>query len=223
MPKYPWGDTSFPGHLMPVPIACGAAVVAAVTIFTTPTGPAVPGKIPGVVLVTLLWTWNIYQIVGAQVLVNMGQGSRLNPAAKHVSERIMGNTLEQALPFLTTTWMYALYIDDARAMSLGLTYVAYRALYPIVYAKFGHFTIGCEFCTQPAYCCVMYQFVGLMKVMMGIDDYLPSTPSLLAFSAWFVTYFVGCIVNMALFWNLPTGALIGSLNDRANPKLALKD
>ena len=69
----------------------------------------------------------------------------------------------------------------------------------------------------------MYQFVGLMKVMMGIDDYLPSTPSLLAFSAWFVTYFVGCIVNMALFWNLPTGALIGSLNDRANPKLALKD
>ena len=65
----------------------------------------------------------------------MGQGSRLNPAAKHVSERIMGNTLEQALPFLTTTWMYALYIDDARATSLGLTYVAYRALYPIVYAE----------------------------------------------------------------------------------------
>ena len=84
---------------MPVPIACGAAVVAAVTIFTTPTGPAVPGKIPGVVLVTLLWTWNLYQIVGAQVLVNMGQGSRLNPAAKHVSERIMGN-IERAVQLL---------------------------------------------------------------------------------------------------------------------------
>ena len=128
MAKYPWGDDSFPMHLMPIPITLGAMVVAAAVVFTTPTGPAPAGQMPGVALVTLLWTWNLYQIVGAQVHVNLNQGAKINPDAKLVNERIMGNTLEQALPFLTTLWMYSAYCDDARATSLGLVYVLYRAL-----------------------------------------------------------------------------------------------
>ena len=42
------------------------AVVAAAIVFTAPYGPAA-GEMPtGAVVVTLLWTWNLYQLVGAQ-------------------------------------------------------------------------------------------------------------------------------------------------------------
>ena len=76
-------------------------------------------------------------------------GANKIPEGKIVSDRLMGNMLEQAIPLIACLWMYGFYIDSARATSLGLVYVGVRALYPVLYAKWGRMTIGVEFCTQP--------------------------------------------------------------------------
>ena len=134
----------------------------------------------------------------------------------------MGNMLEQAIPLIACLWMYGFYIDSARATSLGLVYVGVRALYPVLYAKWGRMTIGVEFCTQPMYCCIMYFFLALFSKVVGMDtsvvDLVPPSKTLGSWVLWTATLSAGCIANMALFWNLPTGGLIASLNAKANPK-----
>ena len=220
-PKYPWGDSPFPFELMPLPIFAGAAVVAAAIVFTAPYGPAA-GEMPtGAVVVTLLWTWNLYQLVGAQTSLRVSGNNNL--AARVVSECIMSNTLEQALPFLSTLWMHAIFVDTARATSLGLVYVFYRALHPVIFAYFGHMTIAVEFCTQPMHMCIMYLFFSLVsqvaELATPVVEYVPTSPTIGSLVAWTIVLTMYSIFNTAVVWNLPTGALIASLNHKANPSM----
>ena len=65
-------------------------------------------------------------------------------------------------------------------------------------------------------------FVNLLGKCAGLatplTDYVPSAPSLVNWALWTLTFFFALPLNMMLFWNLPTGGLIGSLNNKANPK-----
>ncbi len=42
------------------------------------------------------------------------------------ADRALGNMLEQALPFLLSLWLFALYVDGDLAGKLGLAYVSLR-------------------------------------------------------------------------------------------------
>eukprot|EP00510_Aplanochytrium_minuta_P010048 CAMPEP_0184065930 /NCGR_PEP_ID=MMETSP0957-20130417/3105_1 /TAXON_ID=627963 /ORGANISM="Aplanochytrium sp, Strain PBS07" /LENGTH=117 /DNA_ID=CAMNT_0026363825 /DNA_START=373 /DNA_END=723 /DNA_ORIENTATION=- len=47
--------------------------------------------------------------------------------------RTIGNTMEQAIPFLTSLWLCALFGDVDAAVFAGKYYVLFRALYPAAY------------------------------------------------------------------------------------------
>jgi len=52
---------------------------------------------------------------------------------KYILDRSQLNQLEQMPPFLLGLWLYALFINPARAGFLGLVYTGLRVLYPFLY------------------------------------------------------------------------------------------
>lgn len=52
-------------------------------------------------------------------------------------DRAVGNTMEQAIPFLTTLWLCAVFGDPGEATALGWSYIFFRAFYPFVFYKGG--------------------------------------------------------------------------------------
>lgn len=48
-------------------------------------------------------------------------------------DRTVGNTLEQAIPFLTSLWLHAVFVDPSSAAKYGWYYIAFRAIYPVVF------------------------------------------------------------------------------------------
>ena len=66
--------------------------------------------------------------------VKYGQGIDLRCTT---ADRTVGNTMEQAVPFLTSLWLCAVFGDPGEAVSLGWTYILFRAIYPFVYFKGG--------------------------------------------------------------------------------------
>lgn len=68
-------------------------------------------------------------------------------------DRTVGNTMEQAIPFLTALWMHATFVSVDSAAWVGWIYVGTRALYP-----FG-FYLGLPYIllsTGPGYGCIAY-------------------------------------------------------------------
>ena len=51
------------------------------------------------------------------------------------ADRVVANTHEQMVPFLTALWLHAVFLSPARATALGLVYVALRALYPALLGR----------------------------------------------------------------------------------------
>lgn len=49
------------------------------------------------------------------------------------ADRTVGNTMEQMIPFLSSLWMHAVFVDPATATCHGVCYIAARALYPFVF------------------------------------------------------------------------------------------
>lgn len=70
---------------------------------------------------------------------------------KLLADRSVGNTMEQAFPFLVSFWMCAVFVDVNEAAYWGWCYLASRAIYPI------GFRLGLPFLllsTLPGYACI---------------------------------------------------------------------
>ena len=68
-------------------------------------------------------------------------------------DRTVGNTMEQAIPFLTALWMHAVFVSPDSAGFIGWIYVITRAFYPV------GFYFGLPFVllsTVPGYACIIY-------------------------------------------------------------------
>lgn len=68
-------------------------------------------------------------------------------------DRSVGNTIEQAIPFLTALWIHAVFVSVDSAAFAGWIYVIARTLYP------AGFYLGLPFVllsTVPGYACIIY-------------------------------------------------------------------
>merc|ERR1712159_82652 len=109
----------------------------------------------GVILVTLGWIWSYWNMTGSQVALKLVFKTD-NAQAHRVAERSLMNTLEQGIVFLTLLWLHALFVDVATTVSMGTFYVILRALYPVFYSFYGHFTVLAELSTAPNYYAIWY-------------------------------------------------------------------
>jgi hypothetical protein len=51
------------------------------------------------------------------------------------ADRVVINTQEQMIPFLVSLWLHTIYFSAFSATILGFTYVALRAIYPVLMGK----------------------------------------------------------------------------------------
>lgn len=101
------------------------------------------------------------------------------PAQCRWGERAFGNLHEQSAIFLVGLWLHAAFFDVDGAAALGWTYLAIRALYPIVWALNGGMTMKQLGVTMPMYGIVIWLIattvaqvnfgVDLKKAMLGSD------------------------------------------------------
>ena len=77
-----------------------------------------------------------------------------------VAKRSVGNTMEQAFPFLTAMWLHAFFVSPQSAAAVAWVYIATRSYYPIVF-YFGLPWI--LFSTLPGYACIFYLFYRLFN------------------------------------------------------------
>lgn len=74
-------------------------------------------------------------------------------------DRTFLNMLEQMPAFLTSTWMYAIFVDADVAGGLALAYTACRALYPFGYHNL---KMLLPLSTVPGYGIIIYQIFHAM-------------------------------------------------------------
>lgn len=70
-------------------------------------------------------------------------------------QRTVGNTMEQAFPFLMGLWLHAAFVSPSSAASVGYIYVITRSYYPFA------FYLGLPYLllsTVPGYACIFYLF-----------------------------------------------------------------
>jgi hypothetical protein len=51
------------------------------------------------------------------------------------ADRVVINTQEQMVPFLSSLWLHAVFVSSYYASLIGLLYVALRAIYPLLMGK----------------------------------------------------------------------------------------
>lgn len=84
--------------------------------------------------------------------------------------RAFGNLHEQSVIFLPALWMHALFTNVSEAAMLGWAYLAFRALYPILWAIGGGFGSQVFISTLPQYGIVVYMMaVPVVQVSFGVD------------------------------------------------------
>lgn len=74
------------------------------------------------------------------------------------ADRVVANTQEQMVPFLTSLWLHALLVSPTRATLLGAAYIVLRALYPLLLGRSlsGTQSKRVFFVTGPAYGIIVY-------------------------------------------------------------------
>lgn len=177
MAKFPWGDA-------PVTMSgiCGLMIVSALGlgILLALSGPSdwetlpYPGgsKYNGVAVVTCAFFVMWYMFLGNQVGIKFTEGlsDDVTAAASTAASRTVGNTLEQAIPFLFLMWMEAYFVNARTAQLLGWIYVAFRFFYPIGWGYYGQFNLLVEVATQPNYIIIFYYLVAVLcKCGLGSD------------------------------------------------------
>jgi len=212
MAKFPWGDQPNPMGLM-----CGLMVVTALALgvllaLTGTEGAAVPETaLHPVAVVTCVFCLMWYIFLGNQVGIKFTQGlpDDVAATAKNIADRSVGNTMEQAIPFLVLLWLEAVFVNPRIATILGWIYVVFRFFYPVFFGMYGTFTVLVEASTQPNYIVIFYFLLTvLFKCAFDID--LHATIS--ATSPWLMLPFmlgVGlCAFIVFLLLAKPTTMLI---------------
>jgi len=221
--KFPWGDNSFEPKVLPYCLLWGGLLVATAVTVTPLSGPNTSPK--GPIAITLLWLWAYYQCIGAQIAVGTSAAKTAAQAvtdgkdhgqAQKVAERCTMNTLEQGVPFLTTMWLMATYVDTAMATSIGGVYIFLRTLFPIAYSYYGEFSMLQEFITVPNYMCVHHFIANLLAFILGYPPLAQVVGQ--NFLMWLVGTIVYQIICLQILWNYPMSAVAVKLNVAANAK-----
>lgn len=76
-----------------------------------------------------------------------------------LGDRMVGNTLEQLVPFLGSLWLYALFVDPERTRLTGAVYITARALYPPLFWAGSPWIL---LSTIPGYAIIAYQLVAVL-------------------------------------------------------------
>jgi hypothetical protein len=82
-------------------------------------------------------------------------GNTLDPLAI-LGDRMVGNTLEQLVPFLCSLWLYSLFVEEGpeRAWLTGSVYICSRLLYPALFWAGSPWIL---LSTVPGYAVIWYQ------------------------------------------------------------------
>jgi len=177
MAKFPWGDDAFP---LPLMFAMTGATAVGLGVVLATSGPAdaVGDGFPSAValhptvVVTCVFLVMWYIFLGNQVSVKFTPGlpDDVQTEAKNIADRTVGNTLEQALPFLVLMWLEAIFVNPRTAMILGWFYVVTRFFYPLLWGAYGQFNVLIELATQPNYIITFYYLLTVFfKCGCGID------------------------------------------------------
>jgi len=75
------------------------------------------------------------------------------------ADRTVQNTIEQAIPFLTSLWMYAIFVNPKHASYLGFVYILFRSIYPFVWGRVPWLFIS----TVPGYAIIWYMMTHTVK------------------------------------------------------------
>ena len=222
---YPWGDkeTTLPGLV--AAIWAGAVGVGGAVAALGPRERRGLGleEARGTVFVTLAFLLVLYNAMGVQVYLKILYGNR-RPEAKHIADRMVGNTLEQAIPFLSLLWLHTAYVDTREAVVLGTVYVVFRLLYQLAYGLYGTFTVLNEVCTSPCYAVLLFFAVEVARAAAAAPGAGPPG------RVWeptgldvLVVYPSALVLFMTVGWLLPSGIFAVSMLNRALPQKAKGD
>eukprot|EP00929_Paragymnodinium_shiwhaense_P123782 TRINITY_DN98034_c0_g1_i1.p1 TRINITY_DN98034_c0_g1~~TRINITY_DN98034_c0_g1_i1.p1 ORF type:complete len:195 (-),score=13.76 TRINITY_DN98034_c0_g1_i1:27-611(-) len=119
-----------------------------------------------------------------------------------MADRTILNTQEQMVAFLLPMWLYAVFCNARVAGVLGIVYVAFRCIYPILWSIHGRFTLLVELSTQPCYLVQGWYLVSLLYTAVSGDLLEPQ-------AAWlWPLYLLGA---WAVFMIASWGAVGGTL------------
>mmetsp|Transcript_25634 Transcript_25634/g.35690 ORF Transcript_25634/g.35690 Transcript_25634/m.35690 type:complete len:217 (-) Transcript_25634:129-779(-) len=120
-----------------------------------------------------------------------------------MSDRTVANFLEQTPFVLGLLWMHALFISAPAAGTAGFVYIAFRALYPIMWAIKGEWNpFFIELSNQPSYAVLNYFKVSLLwQIFLGtpLSEALPDSSIRFVLSCMGI-HCLTLIVIMALSW-----------------------
>lgn len=181
MAKFCWGDNAFSIPLTLLWNFASALLLGAIISRTDPAfgvGDAYPTQtsLRGVALVTIVYVLMLYTFYAVQIAIGQFLGKDMpddvKAGAKYIADRTVGNTLEQAWPFMSAMWLYAIFVNPMQAKLLGWIYVLFRAPYGIFYGFYGTFNTLCEISTQVNYNIIAYlSFAVAVKCLSGNDLY----------------------------------------------------
>ena len=86
-------------------------------------------------------------------------GAQSHDKLSLTAQRTVGNLMEQAIPFLTSLWLHAVFVSPESAANVAWIYIITRSYYPIV------FYLGLPyilFSTFPGYGCIFYLLYKLV-------------------------------------------------------------
>lgn len=127
---------------------------------------------------TLYYSFIIYQVLTKYYVYFQEKNNSKNPQQvklkdiKYFSDntlilaanRTVGNCLEQMVPFLSSLWLYSIFISPQDAAFYGTIYVATRAYYPFVFKMGGAWLLSS---TVPNYICIWIMIGKLAKAALA--------------------------------------------------------
>lgn len=84
-----------------------------------------------------------------------------------LGDRMVGNTLEQLVPFLGSLWMYAFFVDPEGTRLTGALYIVSRALYPPLFWAGSPWIL---LSTVPGYAVIAYQLGAVLFALRATES-----------------------------------------------------
>lgn len=202
-------------------IVVGIVVCIGALQLSTFTGPAIDGggkmselcRLP--MLVTVAWSLVYYMLTGSAVncafMLYIGKivpvNSVTQPNFGNAASRFGGNMFEQSPVFLTSLWLYAIFVDAGSAGTLGVFYVCQRLLYPLFYMVQGEFNYWFEFVTQAGYGINGVMLLGILVTGFGHNwvELVKDNPQ----AAPIAGFFLG---SLTLFPGIPVGPIYTAMH-----------
>eukprot|EP00164_Ancoracysta_twista_P008611 GFYU01012506.1.p1 GENE.GFYU01012506.1~~GFYU01012506.1.p1 ORF type:complete len:182 (+),score=38.00 GFYU01012506.1:116-661(+) len=165
-------------------VAVFVALGAGIAMFVGPPTTTTSFQYKGAALVTAVYMTYLYLAVFFQSMVGIcvwGEmkkkvdskislwAVKYGPASyedKRVvaGNRVLGNAMEQTIPFLSGMWLVAVVVSDSHAAACGWVYLAIRAVYPLFYVTNPNLVV---LSTCPNYIIVCYMWTLVVKACLA--------------------------------------------------------